>query len=114
MNRHIPLAMESSWSRLSLVGYGAARAFEERSQQRVRVVAATGGDPDRAPVIMRRYGCSGCHVVPGVAGARGMVGPSLDGFSKRLYVAGVLVNNLTTSLLSSSPLALKRCGRPCR
>lgn len=28
-----------------------------------------------------KYGCGGCHVVPGIAGAKGVVGPSLAGFA---------------------------------
>ena len=54
--------------------------------------AATGGDPDRGGAAIRRYGCGACHVIPGVAGARGEVGPSLEDFGRRAYIAGALVN----------------------
>ncbi|MER8464825.1 c-type cytochrome [Mesorhizobium sp. M1396] len=53
----------------------------------------TGGDPDRAPAIFRRYGCSGCHTIPGIPGADGQTGGPLTGLSKRVYIAGVLENN---------------------
>lgn len=54
--------------------------------------AATGGDSDRGAAAIRRYGCGACHVIPGVAGARGEVGPPLDDFGRRSYIAGSLVN----------------------
>ena len=53
----------------------------------------TGGDPARAPEIFRRYGCSGCHTIPGMPGADGQAGAPLTGLSKRVYIAGVLKNN---------------------
>lgn len=37
-----------------------------------------------------RYGCGGCHVIPGVAGAQGEVGPRLDELHGKIYIAGVL------------------------
>lgn len=55
--------------------------------------AITGGDPARAPEIFRRYGCSGCHTIPGIPGADGQAGAPLTGLSKRVYIAGVLENN---------------------
>ena len=51
-----------------------------------------GGDPDRGKEVIRRSGCSACHVIPGIAGADGLVGPPLDRFARRAYVGGVLPN----------------------
>jgi cytochrome c len=48
---------------------------------------------DDAPALMIRYGCAGCHTIPGVPGARGQAGPSLAGFAGRLYVGGAATNN---------------------
>jgi cytochrome c1 len=45
------------------------------------------------PALMVRYGCAGCHVIPGVPGARGQVGPSLEGFGSRLYIGGAVANS---------------------
>jgi cytochrome c2 len=53
----------------------------------------TGGDPARALKIMRRYGCSGCHTIPGVPGADGLVGPPLSGLIHRVYIGGVAANS---------------------
>jgi cytochrome c2 len=45
------------------------------------------------PELMIQYGCPTCHVIPGVPGAVGKVGPSLDGLGQRSYLAGRLANN---------------------
>jgi cytochrome c1 len=55
-------------------------------------VVLTGGDPTRAPALFRRYGCSGCHTIPGIPGADGQTGAPLAGLSKHVYIAGVLEN----------------------
>jgi cytochrome c2 len=70
------------------------------SQQRLQVarVLTGGGDPSRAPPIFRRYGCTGCHEIPGIAGADGQVGGTLVGRQKRVYIAGV-VNNTGDNLV---------------
>ena len=54
--------------------------------------AMTGGSPARGKEVIRRYGCEACHSIPGVAGARGQVGPPLDGIANRTYLAGQLTN----------------------
>jgi cytochrome c2 len=54
--------------------------------------AMTGGSPSRGKEIISRYGCESCHSIPGVAGARGQVGPPLDGIASRTYLAGRLPN----------------------
>lgn len=53
----------------------------------------TGGDPHRGRVLIREYGCSTCHTIPGVRGADAVVGPSLDRIAVRTYLAGELTNN---------------------
>jgi cytochrome c1 len=52
----------------------------------------TGGEPDRGPWAIRKYGCASCHVVPGVLGADGLVGPPLDRMGSRMVLAGRLPN----------------------
>jgi cytochrome c2 len=51
-----------------------------------------GGDPERGATAITTYGCGGCHVIPGIRGARGTVGPPLNDFATRGYVAGVQPN----------------------
>lgn len=54
--------------------------------------SALGGDPDNGRLLLRQFGCGSCHRIPGVAAARGNVGPSLEGVGKRVYLGGVLPN----------------------
>jgi cytochrome c2 len=42
--------------------------------------------------LIIQYGCPTCHVIPGVPGAVGQVGPSLAGLPQRSYLAGILPN----------------------
>ena len=50
------------------------------------------GDAQHGRKAIERYGCGGCHTIPGIRGARGRVGPSLAGLSRRPYLAGSFVN----------------------
>lgn len=54
---------------------------------------ATAGDSARGEHLVLTYGCGSCHVVPGVSGANGQVGPPLTDFGRRSYIAGMLPNN---------------------
>jgi cytochrome c2 len=42
--------------------------------------------------LIDALGCGSCHVIPGASGANGAIGPSLEGFGARSYIAGSLVN----------------------
>jgi len=56
--------------------------------------AAPGGGPAGAaqPIIAAK-GCGTCHVIPGVPGAAGTVGPNLGGVASRTRIAGGAVPN---------------------
>lgn len=54
--------------------------------------AARAGDIERGRRLAERYACGACHAIPGVAAARGTLGPPLDGFGRRSYIAGRLPN----------------------
>jgi cytochrome c len=56
---------------------------------RLRVV---GGDPEVGRVLIANHGCSACHRIPGIDQASGRVGPPLEGFGRRAYIAGRLPN----------------------
>jgi cytochrome c2 len=51
-----------------------------------------GGDARLGRTDIRKYGCNTCHEISGVPGARGLIGPSLDGIGQRYYIAGELPN----------------------
>lgn len=51
------------------------------------------GDPERGRTLLRSHGCGTCHVVPGVRGANGRVGPPLGRIARRAYLGGVLPNS---------------------
>jgi len=49
------------------------------------------GSPQRGEMLVSRYGCAACHVMPGEA-PRGLVGPPLSHFGSRSYIAGLFPN----------------------
>jgi cytochrome c len=49
-------------------------------------------DAERGRLLLRQFGCGGCHVIPGVAAAQGKVGPPLGGVARRVYLGGVMPN----------------------
>jgi cytochrome c2 len=57
---------------------------------------ATGGDPNRGKEAIDKYGCNACHIIPGVPGPKGMVGPTLEHFAERAYIGGKFANNPET------------------
>lgn len=75
-----------------MAGYHyAVRGFARYPAEDRFVVPAA--DPVRGRGLVRAYGCGGCHVVPGVPGAAGRVGPRLDRLREQAYIAGVLPNS---------------------
>jgi cytochrome c2 len=51
-----------------------------------------GGDPERGAFLIQRYGCGGCHRIPGVVGAAGKAAPSLASLASEPYISGNLPN----------------------
>lgn len=70
---------------LSLAGCNAGRATRP-------YVVQTGGNPTHGKMLIQNYGCGGCHIVPGVHAARGLVGPPLYYIGQRTMIAGELPN----------------------
>jgi cytochrome c2 len=52
----------------------------------------TGGDVERGAAAIVAYECGACHVIPGIPGARGRIGPPLDKFARHSYIAGRFPN----------------------
>lgn len=64
---------------------------------------------DQAPhaglVAVEQLGCGSCHVIPGVAWPRNTVGPTLEGYAERAFIAGKLPNkpeNLIAFILDAT------------
>lgn len=57
---------------------------------RDKVVA--GGSAEAGKEVIREYGCVACHVIGGLPGPYGKVGPSLAAIASRAYIAGSLPN----------------------
>jgi cytochrome c len=51
-----------------------------------------GADPRAGRAAIRQYGCGNCHTIPGVTGARGIVGPPLTAWARRALIAGAVPN----------------------
>ena len=71
-----------------------ATACDRLSRTEVeRAATLTGGGNARlGQTDIRKYGCNACHEISGVPGARGLIGPRLDGIGRRYYIAGELPN----------------------
>jgi cytochrome c len=48
---------------------------------------------ERGARLLAQYQCGACHVIPGVGAAQGQLGPTLQGFGRRAYIAGHLPND---------------------
>lgn len=57
------------------------------------ISADRAGDAGQGAALIRQYGCGGCHTIPGIPGAEGMVGPPLNSMGRRIFIAGVLRNS---------------------
>jgi len=66
----------------SCVGGKEARAY----------AVYAGGDPLRGAQVINMKKCGSCHVIPGINGAAGLVGPPLASFARRTYIAGEVAN----------------------
>jgi mono/diheme cytochrome c family protein len=47
---------------------------------------------ERAQITLRQYSCDNCHVIRDMVGPTTLVGPSLEHWYRRKYIAGVLPN----------------------
>lgn len=92
----LPILRRATWIvaavAMGFVAMISTNIVRDNHTKAATAIALTGGDPAEAPAIFRRYGCAGCHTIPGIPGADGKVGAALTGLSERVYIAGVLEN----------------------
>lgn len=72
------------WLLLGLLLWGCTPPIEQSY--------VVGGDADVGQQLIADYGCGACHDIPGIPGANATVGPPLDGWAERGYIAGALPN----------------------
>ena len=83
---------------LATILWLAIQGWNEASEHDATARAMTDGNPAHAATLMIRYGCAGCHTIPGVPGADGQVGGALSDVRKRVFIAGVLPNTAKNSI----------------
>lgn len=54
------------------------------------------GEVERGRQLVAQYQCGSCHSIPRVPAAKGGIGPSLEAFGRRAYIAGQLPNRPAT------------------
>jgi cytochrome c2 len=74
----------------SVAGYLAIRGLNQDPRPPIWYVP--GGDAAEGRRLIGKYGCGACHVIPGVRGAAGKVGPDLTAFNRRIYIGGETTN----------------------
>jgi cytochrome c2 len=50
------------------------------------------GNAQHGKRLIAQFGCGSCHLIPGVENADALVGPPLNSWRKRVYIAGLLRN----------------------
>ena len=71
----------------SLIALMASAALAQES-----VAPLAPGSPARGAELIAEKGCGACHMIPGIGGANGLVGPPLTLMGRRIFVAGLLRN----------------------
>jgi cytochrome c1 len=59
------------------------------------ILLSPSASPSRwshAAADLQRYGCAGCHTIPGIPNAVGQAGPALKDLRSRTYIAGSVRN----------------------
>jgi cytochrome c len=51
-----------------------------------------GGSPERGLALIAQYQCGSCHTIPRAPGTGMRIGPPLEGFGDRSYIAGRVPN----------------------
>src|SRR5215213_3425805 len=88
MGRPLQSALAVAAVTVVLAGGYVGNKLEARHRLQERVTALTGGDPGEGKAAIQKLPCGKCHVIPGVTGAKGTVGPPLTQFARRGYIAG--------------------------
>lgn len=77
----------------------AACGTEPRPRLGEQVRQVPDGDPGLGRTAILDYGCGTCHTIPGIPGANAHVGPPLNVFDQRHYIAGTLLNDASNLII---------------
>jgi mono/diheme cytochrome c family protein len=101
--RQLPLAA------VALVLFAACRQEETPEDKRI-----DGADAARGRAVVADVACGVCHRIPGVFGASGVVGPSLEDFGRRALIAGIVPNDPATLVrwVADAPSIAPETGMP--
>jgi cytochrome c oxidase subunit 2 len=82
---------------------------QQRSGAPPPVPPGGAGNPQQGQMLVAQKGCGACHIIPGVPGAVGTVGPTLAGVATRNPIAGSVPNTGPNDLKAwvMNPQALK-------
>ena len=83
----------------TLAGCTLLQACQEIGREDVPFDGTTA---EEGAALIKEVGCGGCHQIPGIGAADGLVGPPLDHMARRIYIAGLLRNtpdNMVTWLM---------------
>jgi cytochrome c2 len=78
--------------RLTSIAMVAALALAEAGCDQSGPRVVPGGDAREGGRLIVAVGCGGCHAIPGIRNARGVIGPPLGNIADRMIIAGVLAN----------------------
>lgn len=77
---------------IALVSACTGDYAQQTSATRIERRQDVEGDVNQGRHLLAAYGCGACHTIPGIAGANALVGPPLNDWSQRSYIAGSLAN----------------------
>lgn len=84
-SRVLALAIVAAAATVATACHQTAKAAEPST-------TIAGADANRGAADIERIGCGTCHMIPGIQHAEGLVGPPLEHWSRRTYIAGEVPN----------------------
>jgi cytochrome c len=84
---------------LLIVLLAACNRSEEPSAAATSTAPPPIGNPGRGKLLASQHGCNVCHIVPGVEGPQGSLGPSLAGIATRPTLGNGAAPNTPANLV---------------
>lgn len=96
MPREISNSIEPDRARMHAALIVAVMSLTACAPEEDPVPQVRGGNAERGRAVLEEYECGVCHVIPGIPAAVGQVGPSLEAYAHRPYLAGKFPNQPET------------------